>query len=375
MKRRIVSPRENWINTVEEQGLVYHHHSDGSVYWDETAYYQFGAAEIDRLEQSVNDLYGMCLQAVDHIIRRRRYAGFDLTMAAIAQIEQSRNNQSPTVYGRFDLAYDGNNPPKLLEFNADTPTALLEAGVIQWFWLKDLFPNSDQFNSIHERLVDKWKHVAPTLSEPLYFACVEDEAGEDLMTTTYLQETAEEAGVKTSSILMSEIGWDGGRGRFVDLDDKPMKSIFKLYPWEWMLQEPFGQHALETYPAVQWIEPIWKMLLSNKQILSVLWELYPGHPNLLETYGDGPRGMSEYVTKPTCGREGVGVAIHTGGGAAAAGQGSNVYQKLACIPSYDGKYPVLGAWVVGGQAAGIGVRESITPITDNRSCFVPHLID
>ena len=203
---------------------------------------------------------------------------FELSLQAISRIESSWHEQAPTVYGRFDLAYDGANPPKLLEFNADTPTALLEAGVIQWFWLQDLFRNSDQFNSIHERLVDQWKHVAPWFSEPLYFACVEDECGEDLMTTTYLQETAEEAGIRTSSILMSEIGWDAGRSRFVDLAYKPIKSIFKLYPWEWMLQEPFGRHALDAYSHTQWIEPIWKMLLSNKQILCVLWRTLPGPP-------------------------------------------------------------------------------------------------
>jgi glutathionylspermidine synthase len=36
------------------------------------------------------------------------------------------------LYGRFDLAYRGDGPPKLLEYNADTPTALFEAAVVQW---------------------------------------------------------------------------------------------------------------------------------------------------------------------------------------------------------------------------------------------------
>lgn len=71
----------------------------------------------------------------------------------------SWNEEPPAIYGRFDLAYDGIHPPKLLEYNADTPTALLEASVVQWYWLQDVFPKDDQFNSIHEHLVAKWKEL------------------------------------------------------------------------------------------------------------------------------------------------------------------------------------------------------------------------
>ena len=38
-------------------------------------------------------------------------------------------------------------------------------------------------------------------------------------------------------------------------------------------------------------------------------------------------------------------------------------------------YPVLGSWVIDGTAAGIGIRESATPVTDNLSAFVPHLFE
>ncbi|RYG28768.1 hypothetical protein EON81_27950, partial [bacterium] len=34
---------------------------------------------------------------------------------------------------------------------------------------------------------------------------------------------------------------------------------------------------------------------------------------------------------------------------------------------------VIGSWVVGGEARGIGIRESKSLITDNTSQFVPHL--
>jgi glutathionylspermidine synthase len=36
---------------------------------------------------------------------------------------------------------------------------------------------------------------------------------------------------------------------------------------------------------------------------------------------------------------------------------------------------VLGAWVVDGEPAGLGIRESDGLVTDNLSFFVPHTID
>jgi glutathionylspermidine synthase len=62
--------------------------------------------------------------------------------------------QPPSLYGRFDLAWSGTGPPKLLEYNADTPTSLVEAAVAQWYWLEQVHPGGDQFNSLHERLVE-----------------------------------------------------------------------------------------------------------------------------------------------------------------------------------------------------------------------------
>ena len=59
-------------------------------------------------------------------------------------------------------------------------------------------------------------------------------------------------------------------------DNQPLGAVFKLYPWEWMVREEFGKHLGAA--STLWIEPPWKMPLSNKGILPVLWKLYPRHP-------------------------------------------------------------------------------------------------
>jgi glutathionylspermidine synthase len=297
MQRLSLPPRTNWQQKVESSGLTFHTLQNGVPYWDESAAYQFTAAEIDTLEAAGNTLQEMCLAAAQHVIDTRRYADLHIPEAAIPVIEWAWENEPPALYGRFDLSWAGaasGQAPKLLEYNADTPTTLLEASVIQWKWLEEMkkLPGSpvsaapDQFNSIHEKLIAKWKDIDPYLSKPIYFAGVD--APEDQLTLAYLRDTAQQAGLDTLQMFMAEIGWNDELQGFLDPNEDQMFSIFKLYPWEVMLSEEFGPHSLDTYQSVRWIEPIWKLLLSNKGILPILWELYPNHELLLEATSMSP---------------------------------------------------------------------------------------
>jgi glutathionylspermidine synthase len=379
MRRLSVTPRADWQKKVAGSGLLYHSPAnpatgEPTAYWDESAYYLFSSAEVDLLEKAANDLQEMCLAAGQFIIDQNRFADLDIPATAVPAIKQAWEEEPPAIYGRFDLAYDGSGSPKLLEYNADTPTSLVEAAVIQWQWLEDCFPGSDQFNSIHERLIAKWKELKDYVASPVYFTTLDDL--EDIITVTYMEDTAQQAGLRTKRILVPDIGWDSATKRFVDLDMETMKTIFKLYPWEMMLKDEFGVHTLETTGQVQWMEPIWKMMFSNKGLLAILWELYPGHANLLEAHLDGPAAMAEYVKKPLLGREGANITLKTSGGETSTpgpyGNGRYVYQAVAPIPEMARRYPVIGAWMIDGEAAGMGIRESSGKITDNLSRFVPH---
>jgi glutathionylspermidine synthase len=393
MERRTTDPRPDWQQTVEEQGLVYPltRHPDNSLrpYWDESAYYVFSLAEVEALEEVVEELHTMCLTAAEHIVTEHRFADLGITdprvVRAVAEAWR-RRAELPSVYGRFDLHYDGTGPAKLLEYNADTPTSLVEAASPQWFWMEDRFPGADQWNSLHERLIAAWKKQSALLppGAPLHFAYSSaDELGEDLMTVAYLKETAEQAGLDTGWISMEEIGWDRLSGRFVDTRLRFIRSCFKLYPWEWLTTDRFADHVLGTLDngggtgTTLWIEPAWKMLLSNKALLAILWELYPDHPNLLPAHLDGPRELASttgYVAKPLLGREGAGVTIHAPGAEAVVRDEPCCYQQLAPLPAFDGNHVVLGAWVVENESAGLGIRESSGLITDEYARFLPHVI-
>lgn len=376
MRRETTTPRPHWRTEVEKLGLVFHH-TEGRLYWDEGAFYRLTVQQVDALEDATNELSRLCVQAVEYVIENDLFDRLGIPPEATPIVKWSWENAQPSLYGRMDLAYDGTHPPKLLEYNADTPTALLEASLVQWLWLQEKFPGDDQFNSIHERLVSTWAKLKGRLHSPLYFGYMDSGTGEDLMTVTYLRDCAEEAGMHTKEITMPEIGWSPGTG-FVDLNENKIGSIFKLYPWEWMLSEQFSCYLLETYHQMNWIEPIWKMVLSNKGILPILWELNPGHPNLLEAYPDAPGTLNEYVRKPLLSREGANIRLKTKYSELEIpgpyGKEGHVFQAVATLPSLDGWYPVIGSWTVDGEAAGIGIRESATPITDHRGKFVPHLI-
>jgi glutathionylspermidine synthase len=371
MRREILAPRSDWPAKVEALGLDFHTGDNGEPYWWEASCYAFSTAEIDVIEEATETLHQLCLKAVDHVVTSGEFGRLDIPEAYWPWIAESWRRNDPDVYGRFDLAYDGISPPKLLEYNADTPTALLEAAVVQWYWFEEVKPGCDQFNSLHEKLIDRWKElrqrVARAGREPrLHLAGVFGEP-EDRRTVEYMQDVANQAEWQTSLLDVSEIGWNGSV--FTDRTEAPIRFLFKLYPWEWMLREAFGPHLVSDLFGV--VEPPWKTVLSNKAILPVLWEMFPHHPNLLPAARERRAIQGTCVEKPIYGREGADVVL-IGERDSDAGRGDRVYQAFAPLPAFDGWHALIGSWIVGGKAAGMGMREDREPITRNTSRFVPH---
>lgn len=375
MKRNKITPRNNWQTAVENLGFGFH--TTNIPYWDESVYYEFSMDEILYIEKATAELWDLCLGAVQHVMDNKLYHHFQIAEKFIPLIERSWIEDHPAIYGRFDFCYK-NGQIKLLEFNADTPTSLYEAGIVQWFWLQDFDKSKDQFNSIHEKLIDYWKYLKEYLyAGTLHFTCLK-ETLEDLTNTEYLRDCAMQAGLETKLVFVDDIGWDEYNQEFVDMEEQPIKNIFKLYPWEWLAKENFGENILKDRNKTLWIEPAWKMLLSNKAILPILWQLYPNCEYLLPAYFESDK-LLNYVKKPILSREGANISIvqnsttiqETSG---TYGKEGFIYQQLHSLPEFDGNYPVIGSWVIGQEPAGMGIREANNLVTDNKSRFVPHLI-
>ncbi len=398
MYRLSIPPRPDWRQTAKRFGFDFHT-LHGAPYWFEEAAYAFTLPQIETdIEDPTAELMALCHQVVE------RASHDDEVLSSLripppwwGPVRESWRRGDKDLYARFDLAYDGHGPAKLLELNADTPTALFESAFFQWVWLGEagqggLIPKGcDQFNSLQEALVDAFAALWPdwlTLpgSRTLHFASVAAHA-EDRGTILYLRDCAHQAGLATVIMDIEAIGVDAG-GRLTDLEDHVIAALFKLYPWEWLIEEPFASYLKEPQPP-RIIEPCWKMVLSTKGLLPWLWRMFPGHPNLLPAwFADDPaaRPATRHVVKPLLSREGANVRLidpSLPGGALVmdgpyGGEGWVIqdYHPLPVFTDDRGRrhHAVIGSWIVAGRPHGVGMREDDGPITVNTSRFVPHLI-
>lgn len=377
--RREASPvRKDFAEQANRIGFAFSH-SDGEPYWDESARYVFSLAEIEALEKATLELGALFCELAGRIVASEAMmARLGVPDFARDVIAASWRRRDASLYGRFDFSWDGG--PKLLEYNADTPTSLFESAVVQWDWLEQMIAcgalpkNADQFNALHERLIDRWRLVGQ--QKFVHFACATDSV-EDRGTTAYLEDCARQAGLPTALIDMGDIGL--AADKFVDRSGRAIGKMFKLYPWEWMFDEAFGRAP--GLKEARWIEPAWKMLLSNKGALALAWEIAPGHPNLLPCFFDDDSRAAElgqkFARKPLRSREGGNVELHGEEvilGPDLAYGGPKIRQALCPLPDFGGNFPVFGSWLVGEEPAGLGVREDISKITGDRSRFMPHCI-
>ena len=416
MKRVCQIPREGWQDIVSKQGLIWHttpgQTGDGesnilanpttkaSPYWDESACYEFSLSQIEQMEKATVACYEMLLELGEWVLTKDKLPAFLQKMLGTDKIDvlslwgipekvhglirETWDKEPPCLnYGRFDFAWNGTGEPKLLEFNCDTPTSLIEASLIQWYWKEEVRPECDQYNSIHEKLLAKFQDIRTHLPlNFLHFTSFQDEPGEDQVTVAYLRDCAEQVGISTHQMSIHDIGWNPIVNAFADDQDRLINSIFKLYPWEWMVHESFADNLVTNSTKTNWMEPIWKMLWSNKFILPMLWEMFPESPYLLQASNKPMLGM-DFVKKPILSREGANIEIHRSGSeietqiiAKSGGEYGHegyIYQELYKLPGENGQHPVLGAWIVDGEPAGMGIREAGL-ITDNTARFIPHVI-
>ena len=158
--------------------------------------------------------------------------------------------------------------------------------------------------------------------------------------------------------------------------------MFKLYPWEWMMREAFGT-SLPGAP-VQWVEPPWKAILSNKGILPLLWAMFPRHPNLLPAYFEDDDAKDDARRGPMCASRSIRAraaisrwwltgprSMPTPDPTAPKGSSG---RRLAPLPQFSGNHTVLGSWIAADKPCGLSIREDASPITKNTSRFLPHAI-
>lgn len=368
--------------------------------WDDnTPYLLDKLVEVEEIDahtyaDAANELYDMFVEAGDYVIDNNLFHDLGIPFNLVDIIKASwENDVHWHLYGRFDFAGGLDRIPiKLLEFNADTPTLLLDTAIAQWALLKaNGLDEYRQFNNIHASLKENFKRLV-TLEENtdkfdeyyegwnILFSCVRD-AKEDEATTRYLETIAKEAGFETAFAYIDEVEFDPEEGIFYD--DVRYDYFFKLVPWE-DIAIAEGELAVILTQIVQnqkaiILNPAYTLMFQSKGFLKILWDLFPNHPLLLET-SDKPLEGKAYVEKPLFGREGENVTIYNANGTIIdqkAGQYGNfakIYQERAELNrDNEGNYYQAGVFFA-YEGCGLGFRTGKRPILDDDAKFAGHII-
>ncbi|KAK7228046.1 hypothetical protein V2G26_000216 [Clonostachys chloroleuca] len=316
----------------------------GTEYWPDDRYYSFTTEEIELLIQAGKDVFEMCCEAAEVICRDPTTMTKKMAIPefAVEQIIRSwdREPACGSVYGRFD-----------------------------------------------KRNLNEAEKVLGHAIKCVYFtASSTDTTGEDAINTAVLMDACSAAVWSTESIFLQDIQFSLEDKRFYDKVGKHIDVIFKLWPWEWMVEEDkgeqcfkdmvnIGEHAKsrEYVGGTVWLEAPYKMLWSNKALFPILWDMFK----------DDPRGNS--AAKPSLLAKGLISSLKDGEQVIQDtttgdyGKEGYIVQELCQLPMYeDAKgnpvYAVLGVWFIDGDPSGMGIREDATPVTTNTSTFVPHSI-
>jgi len=391
MKLKNLKPLTN--KYLESIGFSWHTDIDKSSYIsDDVVVVSYDEAQA--YYDATNELYDMFCEAGQYVIDNNLFHELDIPFNLVEVIKKSwEDDVHWHLYGRFDLSggIDG-KPIKLIEFNADTPTALFETAIIQWAMLKYNNLNDEaQFNSLYEALrdnfkrfvtldsdIDKFEEYYQNLNWKILFSSIGNNDEEEY-TVKLLQHIAKEAGYITDFAYIDEVEFsDDG----ISKQDKLYEFWFKLIPWEDIaIQE--GELAviltelIENKKAIIF-NPAYTLLFQSKGILKILWDLYPNHPLLLETSFEPLQGKKQ-VEKPCFGREGANIAIVNSDNSLdtkSTGEYGNfkmIYQEYTQYPQdNDGNSYQAGVFYA-YEACGLGFRKG-GKILDNMSKFVGHIV-
>jgi len=390
VKLKNITPLDT--NYLEQIGFEWHTDTDETSYLADQLV-EVSEAEAEAYYEATNKLYDMFVAAGEHVIENDLLHDIGIPFNLVEQVKESwESDVHWHLYGRFDLAggIDG-KPIKLLEFNADTPTALYETAIVQWAMLKQNgMDESNQFNVLYDALLDNFKRLV-TLEESVdgfeerydgwkfLFTSIKGNAEEE-NTVKLLQYIATEAGYDTEFAYIDDIEFDSDEGIFIG--EQSYELWFKLIPWEDIAIEESDLAALigdivANQKAIIF-NPVYTLMFQSKAIMAILWDLYPNHPLLLETSSEPLEGKKQ-VKKPIYGREGGSVSIIESDGIVSYHEDGeydefdSIYQEYVELPKDTQGNKYQAGVFYAYEACGLGYRKG-GEVMNNMSKFVGHVV-
>ncbi|TBL77676.1 glutathionylspermidine synthase family protein [Paenibacillus thalictri] len=314
----------------------------------------------------------------------------------------------PTVIGRFDFAVTRQGV-KMLEFNSDTPTGIVEAfyansRICSYYGAED--PNRGMeamFRGAFERIVDAYRDEGRATGRIVFSSL--DWHEEDAGTTRYL---LRQSGLAGTFVPLSELRVQDDLLKAPGADGQlqPVDVLYRLHALEKLAEEcdedgyPTGAHVLDLIARrrLAVINPPSGFVAQTKALQALIWSLHESgefydpeeqeaiEAYMLPTYLDRrPLAGQAYVQKPIFGREGGGVAIYDPGGDLAEKDAEPLYwdqpavfQQYTELPDIEmetldglrrGKL-LWGCFYIGGEPSAVIARMG-GRITNNMSYYVP----
>jgi len=313
-----------------------------------------------------------------------------------------------TAIGRFDFV-QSDEGLKMIEFNADTPTSVVEAFFVNakaCTYFGANCPNlgmEDQITKAFTGIVESYKAQGYATDSIVFSALGWHD--EDRDTVKYLMD---HSGLEAKFVALEDLRVSEDRlCALIDEQLIPIDVWYRLHALEKLAVEnderdeyPTGAHVLDLVARgkLAIINPPSAFVAQTKALQSLIWNLHEAgefytpqehqwiEKYMLPTYMENRfLNKSAYVTKPIFGREGGAVSLFEADGQVVEQDKDEfywdqpmIYQKRVEMEevesnttsgSYRGRL-LWGSFLVGGEASAICARIG-ERITGNLSCFLP----
>ncbi|KAL4485779.1 hypothetical protein ABPG72_012319 [Tetrahymena utriculariae] len=353
-------------------------------YWIDGAGYRISENKFKQIIQTTHELHNMCLQATDEAIQDDDILQnvFDIPQDMIPIIRKSWQSRQPDLLARYDFLLGKEGELYFLEVNGDTPSSIIEAGPAQKIWADEF--KLLQFNNIENQIKLGFQNILQQ-NQKTKLLMFQNQDFEDKCTFNYLNSILEpflQAKIECQNIesidecLENELNQDGFK----------KSIIWRQYPFEWLASETtrnyFTNPKFYNCKSQTIIEPPWKIVMSNKAMSVLLYQMFPSNPHLimssLEPLGENVLQLS----KQKYAREGEYINysdnyeffkyflidsyikyVH-----------KPVFQKFMQSDLHKNRYITISCWVVQGKPCSVLLREDLNPIIGTGSSVVPYFI-
>ncbi|WP_144504771.1 glutathionylspermidine synthase family protein [Bacillus mycoides] len=312
-----------------------------------------------------------------------------------------------SVISRFDFALTEDNRIKMLEFNSDTPTFIVECFQMNGKVCEELGyddPNANQERLLSSGITKAVMEATKGMEDPNVVFTAHHEHIEDWNTTMYLSGLCH---VDNKVMPMTELRI--AEDTLVDRDGVPIDVLYRqTYPIEDLIEDQDPETGdLVGVELLQFVKegklfiinPLSAFLLQPKSIQCLIWGLaeegvfYTSEEQkwikeyMLPTYLEPDLffGKSPFVQKPSFGREGDTITIRDKDTNIMIRNAHETYKSSLPIFQKYTELPVVfletekgieklsyvfGAFLIAGKASSIGIRAG-EKITGNESYYLP----